>query len=455
MYYDRLKSRVRASNAARRRQQEAKALIDCIDVKQHIAPVYYPLHEDVKAGRHSTYNLPGGRGSCKSSFVSVEIVSGIMQDGESNAIVFRAVGNTLRDSCYSQIGWAIDTLGVSHLWRGRVSPMSYTYLPTGQEILFRGLDDASKLKSIKPRRGTFRYIWFEEFSELPGANFTRNVMQSVLRGQGSSAIVFRSFNPPISANNWANVFIQEPDEKAVTLLTNYTQVPPEWLGEAFLYEAERLKALNYKAYEHEYMGIATGTGGEVFPNLEIREITDAEINEMGYIFMGLDFGFAVDPCAFVRVAYDRKTDTVYFLDEIYERHWSNRQIAAEIKRRHYDRSQEVSYAYYVGEYTEQYTITADCAEPKSIADIQAEGIKCIPCRKFPGCVEYRVKWLQHRRIVIDPKRTPEAYREFVNYSYATDKDGNFLSVLPDKDNHTIDAVAYALDRVIYKKGISA
>ena len=148
-------------------------------------------------------------------------------------------------------------------------------------------------------------------------------------------------------------------------------------------------------------------------------------------------------------------NSVYFLDEIYERHWSNRQIAAEIKRRHYDRSQEVSYAYYVGEYTEQYTITADCAEPKSIADIQAEGIKCIPCRKFPGCVEYRVKWLQHRRIVIDPKRTPEAYREFVNYSYATDKDGNFLSVLPDKDNHTIDAVAYALDRVIYEKGVSA
>ena len=116
MYYDRLKSRVRASNAARRRQQEAKALIDCIDVKQHIAPVYYPLHEDVKAGRHSTYNLPGGRGSCKSSFVSVEIVSGIMQDGESNAIVFRAVGNTLRDSCYSQIGWAIHA--------GRFSPVA-------------------------------------------------------------------------------------------------------------------------------------------------------------------------------------------------------------------------------------------------------------------------------------------------------------------------------------------
>lgn len=108
-----------------------------------------------------------------------------------------------------------------------------------------------------------------------------------------------------------------------------------------------------------------------------------------------------------------------------------------------------------GVYEEKQLITADCAEPKSIADMQAEGLKCIPCHKEPGCVSYRVKWLQHRRIVIDPKRTPEAYREFVNYSYATDKDGNFLSELPDKDNHTIDACAYALDRHIYRRGVSA
>ena len=269
-------------------------------------------------------------------------------------------------------------------------------------------------------------------------------------------IVFRSFNPPISANNWANVFIQEPDEKAVTLLTNYTQVPPEWLGEAFLYEAERLKALNYKAYEHEYMGIATGTGGEVFPNLEIREITEEEISRMGYIYQGLDFGFAVDPAAFIRVAYDRKTDTVYFLDELYKRHLSNKQLAEAIKDKGYDQSKETSYGgYFVGEYLERYLITADCAEPKSIADMQSEGLRCGPCHQEPGCVAYRVKWLQHRRLVIDPKRTPEAYREFVNYSYATDKDGNFLSELPDKDNHLIDATAYALNNLIYSKGVTA
>lgn len=458
MYYDHLKSRVRATSAIKRQQREARALIDSIDVKQHIAPVYFPLHDDLKEGKHTTFNLPGGRGSCKSSFTSLEIVGGIMADttGQSNGIVFRLVGATMRDSVFSQIAWAIDTLGVSHLWRGRVSPMSYTYLPTGAQILFRGLDDASKLKSIKPRRGVFRYVWFEEFSELRGPNFTRNVMQSVLRGQGPGAIVFRTFNPPISANNWANVFIREPDEKAVTLLTDYTMIPPDWLGESFLYEAERLRDVNPKAYEHEYLGVPTGAGGEVFPNLEIREITDEEIEQMGYFYQGLDFGFAVDPAAFLRVSYDRKSDTVFFVDEIYKRHLSNKQLAEEIKKRRYDRGGgEYHSPILGGVYEEKQLITADCAEPKSIADMQAEDLKCIPCHKEPGCVSYRVKWLQHRRIVIDPKRTPEAYREFVNYSYATDKDGNFLSELPDKDNHTIDACAYALDRLIYRRGVSA
>ena len=216
-------------------------------------------------------------------------------------------------------------------------------------------------------------------------------------------------------------------------------IPPEWLGEAFLYEAERLKELNPTAYLHEYMGQPTGSGGEVFPNLEIRTITDEEIRQMEYTYNGLDFGFAVDPACFMRVSYDRKHDVVLFLDEIYRRHCSNDQLACLIKERGY----AVEY------------VTADCAEPKSISDLRAAGLMSRPCHKEPGCVEYRVKWLQHRRIVIDPARTPEAYREFVNYEYGQDKDGNFLSELPDKDNHSIDAVAYALDKLIYRRGVSA
>lgn len=458
MYYDSLKARVKAANRQRQQRREAESLIGKLDVCQHIAPVYLPLHADIEAGKHQYYNLPGGRGSCKSSFASLEIVNGVMKDptGCSNAIVFRLVAGTMRESVFSQIAWAIDTLGVSHLWRATVSPMRYEYMPTGAQIIFRGLDDASKLKSIKPKKGTFRFIWFEEFSELPGPNFTRNVLQSVMRGQGSQFVVLRTFNPPISMNNWANMFIKEPDARAITLLTDYTMIPPEWLGDSFLYEAERLKELNPKAYEHEYLGRPTGTGGEVFPNLEIREITDEEISNAGYVYQGLDFGFAVDPAAFLRVSYDRKHDTIYFLDEIYKRGLSNHQLADEIKAKGYDTTGRLGYIALSGEsYTGRQLITADCAEPKSISDMRECGLRCNGCHKEPGCVEYRVKWLQHRRIVIDPARTPEAYREFINYSYETDKDGNFLSRLPDEDNHTIDACAYALDSLIYRRGISA
>lgn len=440
-------------------RKDAIDVIDALDVTQHIAPVYLPLHEDIQAAAHQYYNLPGGRGSGKSSFCALEIVNGIMHDqsGESNAIVFRRTANTMRESVYSQIAWAIDVLDVNEYWRGNISPMSWTYKPTGAQIVFRGLDDSSKLKSVRARRGYFRYIWLEEFSELPGENFTRSVMQSVQRG-GNSFVVFRSFNPPINASNWTNLFIQRPDDRAITLHTSYLDVPAEWLGSDFILEAERLKEINEKAYRHEYLGEATGSGGEVFPNIEVREITDDEIQLLPYIYCGVDFGFSVDPAVFIRVAYSEKRDTIFLLDEIYKKQCSNKQLADEIKARKYDKAApgERYYSVFGDTITEQkQLIICDSAEPKSIRDLQGEGLKAIACQKFPGCVLYRIKWLQNRRIVIDPKRTPNAHREFIQYEYMTTKDGEFLADVPDKDNHTIDAVAYSLDRLIYRKGITA
>ena len=440
-------------------RKDAINVIDALDVTQHIAPVYLPLHDDIQAAAHQYYNLPGGRGSGKSSFCALEIVNGIMHDqsGESNAIVFRRTANTMRESVYSQIAWAIDVLDVNEYWRGNISPMSWTYKPTGAQIVFRGLDDSSKLKSVRARRGYFRYIWLEEFSELPGENFTRSVMQSVQRG-GNSFVVFRSFNPPINASNWTNLFIQRPDDRAITLHTSYLDVPAEWLGSDFILEAERLKEINEKAYRHEYLGEATGSGGEVFPNIEVREITDDEIQLLPYIYCGVDFGFSVDPAVFIRVAYSEKRDTIFLLDEIYKKQCSNKQLADEIKARKYDKAApgERYYSVFGDTITEQkQLIICDSAEPKSIRDLQGEGLKAIACQKFPGCVLYRIKWLQNRRIVIDPKRTPNAHREFIQYEYMTTKDGEFLADVPDKDNHTIDAVAYSLDRLIYRKGITA
>ncbi len=411
-----------------------------IDIKDLIAPVYYPLHADIRQGKHTFYNLPGGRGSAKSSFVALEIVLGIMRSktGLENAIVLRLVGATLRESVFSQIQWAIDALGVSHLWKSRVSPLSMEFIPTGQIIAYRGLDDASKLKSIKPKKGYFSFIWFEEFAEIPGEMLLRSVQQSVLRG-GNDFVVFRSFNPPISKSNWANAFIEVPDPRSITLHTDYTMIPPEWLGEEFILEAERLKEANPKAYEHEYKGVAVGQGSEVFPDIEVREITDEEIKKLQYKYSGVDFGFSTDPASYMHVAYDRKYERVYLLDEIYKRGMSNRQLSEEIKAK---------------QYYERY-IVCDCAEPKSISDLKDMGLPAIGCYKAQGCVEYRVKWMQHRTIIIDPKRTPNAHREFTSYSYQVDRNGNVLSQLVDADNHTIDATAYALNQVIFGRGNTA
>ena len=362
-----VKRRIKKLQGQKRRKARTAEILENATVRPHIAQVYHELLDDIEGGAHSIYNLPGGRGSAKSSFVGLTITKGIMDDptGESNAIVFRAVGETLRDSVYAQILWSIDQLGVTELWDCTVSPMKYTYTPTGAVILFRGLDDPRKLKSIKPRRGHFRFIWFEEFCELPGEGFARNVVQSAARGQGPKPIIFRSFNPPISKNAWANQTVARPDSRARTLHTDYTMIPPEWLGEAFLEEAERLREVNPRAYAHEYLGEAVGSGSDVFENLEIRTITDEEIAELVSVYQGVDFGFNPDPTAFVRVAYDRKKETIYLLDEIYAKNLRNTALAAEIHRRKYN----------------HWRIIGDSADPRSIADLRDHSLICVKCHK--------------------------------------------------------------------------
>lgn len=422
------------------REREARR-----DIKQHIAPVYYTLHDDIQAQQHSIYNLPGGRGSGKSSVASLEIVNGIMSDPThtASAICFRRVGATLRESVFAQIEWAIDTLDASDLWTLTTSPMRAVYKPTGQAIIFRGLDEATKLKSIRaPGKTYFRYIWFEEACELPGERTMRNVTQSVQRGGGVFTI-FRTFNPPISLNNWMNQLVNVPDDRALTLRTDYTMMPREWLGEAFIEEAEHLKAVNLDAYEHEYMGKPIGMGGEVFPNVTVRKITDEEITNMGYFYDGVDFGFTTDPACFIRVSYNVKTEELFLLDEIYRRRLRNSELAAMVEKKY---NQWAT----VMPLTEGITcLYCDSAEPKSIVDLRACGLPAKRAYKRPDAVRYRIKWLQHRKIIIDPARTPNAYREFTQYEYIVDRDGNITGELPDANNHAIDAVAYALSPIIW------
>lgn len=339
--------------------------------------------------------------------------------------------------------------------------MQFTYIPTGQQIQFRGVDDSAKIKSIKPRHGYYKFCWFEEFSEFDGPNMIRSVLQSVMRG-GSDFRILASFNPPISKAAWSNKYIQLPNEQALVFHSDYTMIPPEWLGEGFIAEAQRLEEVNPDAYQHEYLGIPTITAGMVFPNIKTETITEDDEKQMQYFYCGLDWGFSSDPLAFVRASYDNRKQTVYILDEIVKRGCSNAEAVRLIKEKGYDRSpdQVERYVSPLGlpnpqRNTGQQLIVCDSAEPKSIYDVSNMGLRAIPCQKYPGSVNYGIRWLQSKTIVIDPKRTPAAYQEFTEYEYLRTKDGDILADVPDKNNHCIDALRYALDRLINNKTYSA
>lgn len=403
-----------------------------------MAPSFYRLHQDIKHRNHSNYWLSGGRGSTKSSFISLEIILGVMKDGEANAVVMRRYASNLRESVYDQYLWAIDTLGVSHLWQDSVSPMQLTYIPTGQQIRFKGADKPEKIKSQKFRHGYTKFKHFEEVADFKGWKEIRSINQSLNRG-GSDIVTFYSYNPPASVNSWVNQAREEQGRRDDTLVhtSDYLSVPKAWLGKEFLADAEQLKKDNPKAYAHEYLGEVTGTGAEVFNNLTIREITDEEISRFDKIYHGMDFGFAHDPLAYGDAYWDAARRRVFLFNEIYQVGMTNREAVAQIK--------------ILNPMNE--LITADSAEPRTIAEFRDYGLNVVGARKGPGSREHGFKWLQDlREIVIDPVRCPNTAREFTSYELARDPNGNFKAGYPDGNDHSIDKTRYELESLMKKGG---
>lgn len=389
----------------------------------YIRKTFGGVLEDFLDERHAEYWFKGGRASTKSSFISLLIVLGLIQDGNANAIIYRRVGNTLKDSVYSQMVWALDMLGVSSCFRFRRAPLEIEQIYTGQRILFRGADDPMKSKSIKLTKGYFKYLWLEELSEFRGMEDVRTIKQSVFRGV-NRAITFYSYNPPRTAANWVNAESLKPREDRLVHHSTYLDVlaeHPEWIADAFIAEAEAIKTTNERAYRNEYLGEVTGTGGQVFDNLELCEITDAEIDTFGTFYNGLDFGFAVDPDAFSRWAYDRRERRLYAISEYYGSHTSIDLLAEKVSA-----------------LAGREIVRCDCADPRMIAELKRRGINAIGVKKGPGSVEHGMRWLQSQgAIVVDPKRTPNIAKEFREYEYMQDKNGNFLPAYPDKNNHCL------------------
>lgn len=394
--------------------------------------------DDFLDGGHDEYWLKGGRGSTKSSFISLVILLGMLMDENANAIIYRRVGDTMRDSVYAQMIWAIDRLEIGGRCRLRRAPLEIELAPTGQRILFRGADDPMKSKSIKLARGYFKYLWFEELSEFRGMEDVRTIKQSVFRGVKNAA-TFYSYNPPISAQNWVNREALSPRPGRLVNHSTYLDVPPEWLEDAFIREAEAVKAANERAYRHEYLGEVTGTGGQVFENLALRAIEESEMSSFGQTYAGMDFGWFPDPLHFVRCAYDPAARRLWVYDELRTVKTANREV--------WERLRDEKGL------TGDEEVIADSAEMKSVADMRSYGMRCVGAMKGPGSVRAGVRWLQAlREIVIDPARCPHAAREFSEYEYEKDRDGNPVDAFPDMNNHAIDAVRYALNRVWMRKG---
>ena len=403
-----------------------------IRLSEVIGSAFYDVAHDVFHHGHTHYDLSGGRGSLKSSFISIVVPPLMLSNPNYHACIFRKVGNTIRDSVFQQYIWAIDKLGMTNLWDSRTSPPELIYKPTGQRILFRGADDPMKLKSIKAPFGYIAITHFEEKDQFAGRKEIRTILESTMRG-GDVFWNFESYNPPVTRDNWANMDSLEVRADRLCHHSTYLEAPPDWLGDQFIAEAEYLKETNPREYEHEYLGKPVGSGGEVFENLEVREITDEEISHFDHIYNGVDWGWYPDPWAFNRMHYDSARRVLYIFDEARENKMYNEATANLLKSKGM---------------TKNDLITADSAEPKSVADYNKFGLRCVGAVKGAGSVEAGMKWLQSRvKIVIDPRRCKKTFEEFSTYEYERTKDGEIISGYPDKNNHNIDAVRYALERV--------
>jgi phage terminase large subunit len=410
-----------------------------ISLNQVIAPSFYKLHYELKENKFNEYWLKGGRGSTKSTFISVEILLGMLQDPEANAVAFRRYQNELRETVFGQFEWSANKLGIAHMFKFQVSPMQIIFTPTGQKIVFKAADNPQKIKSINLGRGYIKYAWFEEVDQFGSMSEIRNILQSLFRGEDRQRIAFYSFNPPKSSRSWVNQEVKIEKQGRRVHHSTYLTVPRHWLGEIFITEAEHLKKVDENAYRHEYLGEEVGTGLEVFTNVILRKIHDDEIAVFDNIRQGLDFGYAVDPLAFERMHYDKKQRRLYLIDEISGINLFNREFYRKAHKKGYDQDLTI----------------ADSSEPKSIAELKDMGMRIKGAKKGPGSIEYGIKFLQDlEQIIIDPERCPRAAKEFVNYSLEVDRNGEVKSKFPDKDNHTIDAARYGLENDMKRNSIS-
>lgn len=413
-------------------------------MKDKIKPSFYPVARATLNKRILHIACKGGRGSGKSSDVAI-LIAFLIKQFPVNAVCIRKTDNTLEQSVYEQLKWAIGELQLMHEFKFNKSPLRITYLPRGNYIVFRGAQNPERIKSLKDSRFPFAIGWIEELAEFKTEDEVKTITNSLLRGELGDGLFYKFFytyNPPKRKQSWVNKKYETQFQPANTFVHASTYKDNPFIAKEFIEEAEATRERSERRYRWEYLGEAIGSGIVPFDNLRFETIDDELIQSFDNIRNAVDFGYATDPLAFVRWHYDKKKNGIYAIDELYGQKISNRQLSTWLKDRHYSNDD----------------IFADSAEPKSIAELRNEyDIKRIKgVKKGPDSVEFGERWLDDLDFIcIDPNRTPNIAREFENIDYQVDRDGNPKARLEDKDNHAIDATRYALSedmRKIEKRG---
>lgn len=405
-----------------------------VKLSNKILPHFHQSWKEYDNAKYLNIYEKGGRGSSKSTTITLKIIYNRMKYN-THALIARKYAKTLRQSVRNQIIWGIYHLGVEEYWKWSDSPtgdMTMTYTPTGTKIYFEGAD-GDKIKGWKTPDMPTTDIFFEEITDFKTDEELTSIKLSILRSElppGYKYTFFHAYNPPKRRSHWVNKLCESQFLPSNVYVHHSDYRSNPHLPKEFFDEAEHCMSTNERRYKWEYLGEPIGSGIVPFDNLTFREITNEEFKSFDNLRAGNDWGYAVDPNAYVVWHYDKTRRKIYAMYEIYKVKLSNEELASSIKKLALDRQKT----------------KADSAEPKSIAQLKQLGCNFVGAKKGKGSVESGEKWLDElEEIVIDPRRTPNIAKEFESADYETDKDGNVIARLQDKDNHAIDATRYAFE----------
>ena len=379
----------------------------------------------------------GSRASKKSTTTAMNLIYRIIEYPESNALVVRKTYRTLLDSCFAQLKWAVNRLGVKEYFDFKLSPLEIIYKPTGQKILFRGLDDPLKVTSVTVDVGSLCFLWIEEAYEIMSES-DFDMLDESIRGEvpkGHFKQITLTFNPWNERHWIKRRFFDKVDKDVLAITTNYTC--NEWLDRSDLNVFERMKENNPRRYQVAGLGNWGIVDGLIYENFEERQFTLEEIKDYKTV-AGLDFGYTNDPTAFFIGFLDKKDSILYVWDEMYSKGLSNKKIYENIKNMGYSKEK----------------ITGDSAEPKSIDELKGYGLRIKGAKKGKDSILNGIQWIQDLKIIIHP-RCNNFLTEISNYQWDKDKFGKALNRPIDDFNHLLDAMRYALEDDIQSKTIKA